>query len=179
MIKVYTGPMFSGKSGAMIIEYNKIYDKSKIICFKSKIDTRDGNFIKSKQFPDVKIPAIGIEKYEDIKEHLDDKHKIIFLDEANFISGDPKELLYLSVDKNLIIHVSGLSLTAEQDSFRGVPYVMALADHIYFYKSECHYCGREARWTHYTAEKNEEIIVGDANYVALCSDCLRQERLKT
>lgn len=178
MIKVYTGPMFSGKSGAMISEYKKIYDKNKVICFKSQLDTRDGAFIKSKQFPDQKIPAITIDKFEDIKNHLEDKHKIIFIDEANFINGDAKEIFNLSIYNNLIIHVSGLSLTAEQNPFGQVPYILAMADHIYKYKGECRVCSKEASWTYYSGGKDQDIVVGDDNYMALCDECLRNKTKK-
>ena len=41
MIKVFTGPMFSGKSDALLNEYDKRYHKSRILLFKPKMDTRD------------------------------------------------------------------------------------------------------------------------------------------
>ena len=47
MIKLYTGPMFSGKSDELLKEYDKKYHKSKILLFKPKIDTRDYGVIKT------------------------------------------------------------------------------------------------------------------------------------
>ena len=48
MIKLYTGPMFSGKSDELLKEYDKKYHKSKILLFKPKIDTRDYGVIKTR-----------------------------------------------------------------------------------------------------------------------------------
>ena len=52
MIKTYTGPMHSGKSSAMIVDYNKIWNKEHVRVFKPVTDTRDSGEMKSKDFVD-------------------------------------------------------------------------------------------------------------------------------
>ena len=49
MIKVFTGPMFSGKSDALLNEYDKRYHKSRILLFKPKMDTRDYGVVKTRK----------------------------------------------------------------------------------------------------------------------------------
>ena len=34
MIKTFVGPMHSGKTAALMLEYNKIYNKEHVKCFK-------------------------------------------------------------------------------------------------------------------------------------------------
>ena len=50
MIKTYTGPMHSGKSSAMIVDYYKIWNKEHVRVFKPVTDTRDSGEMKSKDF---------------------------------------------------------------------------------------------------------------------------------
>ena len=68
MIKVFTGPMFSGKSDELLKEYDKKYHKSKILLFKPKIDTRDFGVVKTRN--NKEVPAILIKDLKDIKKHL-------------------------------------------------------------------------------------------------------------
>ena len=48
MIKTFTGPMFSGKTTALLSTYFNMWNKNNILCFKPKINVRD-NGIKSKR----------------------------------------------------------------------------------------------------------------------------------
>ena len=47
MIKTFTGPMFSGKTTALLSTYFNMWNKKNILCFKPKMNTRDDG-IKSK-----------------------------------------------------------------------------------------------------------------------------------
>ena len=41
MIKTFTGPMFSGKTTALLSTYFKMWNKKNIMCFKPRINNRD------------------------------------------------------------------------------------------------------------------------------------------
>ena len=45
MIKTFVGPMFSGKSDALISVYQKKWNKDLVMAFKPRKDTRDKEFI--------------------------------------------------------------------------------------------------------------------------------------
>ena len=96
MIKLYTGPMFSGKSDELLKEYDKKYHKSKILLFKPKIDTRDYGLIKTRN--DKEVEAILINDLSDIYNYLSDKITTIFIDEANFMKGNIDVLIDLSIN---------------------------------------------------------------------------------
>ena len=82
MINTYVGPMFSGKSEQLITIYNNILNKDIVMAFKPKNDSRDENYIKSKN-SEVKIPAIYIEDLSEIRDYVIGKNiHTVFIDEA-------------------------------------------------------------------------------------------------
>ena len=173
MIKVFTGPMFSGKSDMLLKEYDKKYHKSKILLFKPKIDTRDLGVVKTRNGKE--IPAIIISDLKDIKKHLTDKITTIFIDEANFLTGDINILNELSIDKDLDIFISGLNMTSDQEPFGIMPQIMAIADEIVLLHASCNECNRDASFTYYEGKK-DTILVGSSGYIALCARCLRRKK---
>lgn len=174
MIKVFTGPMFSGKSDELLKEYDRKYHKSKILLFKPKIDTRDLGVVKTRNGKE--ISAILIDDLKEIKNYLGDKITTIFIDEANFLKGDIKELIDLSVFKDLDIFISGLNMTSEQEPFGIMPQIMAIADEIVLMHASCNECNRDAFFTYYEGGKKSTILVGSSGYLALCARCLRKKK---
>ena len=79
MIKTFTGPMFSGKTTALLSTYFNMWNKKNILCFKPKINTRD-NGIKSKNIKE-NVEAIEIKNLNEIKKHLKKNTRTIFIDE--------------------------------------------------------------------------------------------------
>ena len=172
MIKVYTGPMFSGKSDELLKEYDKKYHKSKILLFKPKIDTRDYGLIKTRN--DKEVEAILINDLSDIYNYLSDKITTIFIDEANFMKGNIDVLIDLSINKDLDIFIAGLNLTSELKPFGIMPEIMAISDEIVLLHASCNDCNRDASYTYYNGSKDSDILVGNDNYIALCPKCLRK-----
>ncbi len=177
MIKTFTGPMHSGKTEQMISVYNKIWNKDHIKVFKPNADTRDFCLMKSKTF-DVEIPAIGIDKFEDMLDYIDDSVRTIFLDEVQLMQGNLGVLNYLSIVLDMDIYLGGLNMTSEQEPFLLMPQVLAISDEVINVKASCFDCGREASFTYYEGEKSDAILVGDAGYVPLCPRCLIKRRGK-
>lgn len=174
MIKVFTGPMFSGKSDELLKEYDKKYHKSKILLFKPKIDTRDFGVVKTRN--NKEVSAILIKDLKDIKKHLTEKITTVFIDEANFLKGDVKVLQDLSIMEDLDIFIAGLNMTSEQEPFGLMPQLLAIADEIEIMHASCNECNRDAYYTYYDGNKNSTILVGSENYIALCPRCLRKKK---
>ena len=174
MIKVFTGPMFSGKSDALLNEYDKKYHKSRILLFKPLIDTRDLGVVKTRNGKE--IEAILIEDLSDIKKYLNDKITTIFIDEANFLKGDINVLNELSIMNDLDIFIAGLNMTSEQKPFGLMPQILAIADEIVIMHASCNDCNRDAYFTYYEGTKNKTILVGSSGYIALCARCLRKRQ---
>ena len=177
MIKTYTGPMHSGKTKAMIDDYNSIYNKEHVMCFKPNKDDREFGLITSKDY-DQQIEAICIDKFEDILMYIDDKISTIFIDEVQMLEGNVSVLSYLSIVKDMDIYMAGLNMTSEQDPFLTMPYVLAISDEVEIIKASCYDCGRGATYTYYDGIKEGAILVGDANYLPLCPRCIMKRRGK-
>lgn len=175
MIKTFTGPMYSNKTKAMIDAYNRIYNKEHIICFKPSLDDRELGLITSK-FYDQQIPVVLIDEFEDILKHIDEKINNIFIDEVQMLKGNVNILLYLSIVKDIDIYISGLNMTSEQEPFLVMPSILAISDEVINVKSSCYDCGRSAAYTYYDGIKKDAILVGDNNYVPLCSRCIMKRR---
>lgn len=175
MIKTYTGPMHSGKTSAMITDYNKIWNKNHVRVFKPSCDTRDYGEMKSKDFVEG-IPAICIDTFEDILKHVDDTVRTVFVDEVQLVTGNVSVLTYLSVVYDMDIYLAGLDMTSEQEPFLMMPQILAISDECIAVKASCFDCGREASYTYYDGDKSEAIKVGDEGYFPLCARCLLKRR---
>lgn len=177
MIKTFTGPMHSGKTEHMLDVYNGIYNKECIKVFKPLKDTRDFCIMKSKTY-DIEVPAIGIDRFEEILEHIDEKTRTIFLDEVQLMDGNLSVLSYLSIAEDMDIYLGGLNQTSEQEPFLLMPMVLSISDKVENIPASCYDCGREATLTYYEGEKSDAIKVGDAGYFPLCNRCLMKRRGK-
>lgn len=179
MIKVFTGPMFSGKSSLLVEEYNKIWNKAKVVCFKPDNDTRDHGVIKTRNFGNG-ISSICITDLKEIKKHINKNIRTIFIDEIQFIKGNARDLLDLSLKKGIDIYVAGLNMTSEQESFGIMPYVLAAADEITVVKGVCFDCNKpNASYTYYEKnDKTNEILIGSDGYIPLCATCLNEREKK-
>ena len=176
MIKTFTGPMFSGKTTALLSTYFNMWNKKNILCFKPKMNVRDEG-IKSKNIKE-NVDAIEITDLKEIYDYLKKNTRTIFIDEGNFLKGDVSVLTNLSIDCNIDIYICGLNMTAEQKPFGIMPEILAVSDYIEIKKSYCTECNRIASFTYYEGKKNKDIIVGDEGYISLCEDCLRKRRKK-
>ena len=123
-------------------------------------------------------PALEIEDLSDIPKHLKKNTRTIFIDEANFLTGDVSVLTELNINKNVDIYIAGLNMTSEQKPFGIMPNILAISDFIEISKSYCTICNREASYTYFEGNKDNDIIVGDNGYISLCEECLRKKKLK-
>ena len=175
MITTFTGPMHSGKTAAMMAAYNKIWNKTHILCFKPNKDTRDIGEIKSKDYTEG-IPSIGIDYFEEILDYVGENNELdvrtIFIDEVQLMEGDVGVLSYLSIAMDMNIFTAGLNQTSEQEPFLVMPYILAISDEVVNIKASCYDCGKDASHTFFEGEKNEAIRVGDVGYIPLCDRCL-------
>lgn len=130
MIKSYVGPMFSGKSDSLIKDYKSIWNKDLIIAFKPRKDTRDGAFIKSKNYNE-KIPAVLIDNLSEIIDYVKDGHyRTVLIDEAELLEGDVTILADLSVIFEIDFKIAGLNMTSEQEPFGIMGDILAVSDEV-------------------------------------------------
>jgi thymidine kinase len=171
MIKVFTGPMFSGKTNGLISTYDNMWNKDIIQCFKPKLDNRDYGIIKSRHTK-TQIKASLIVDISEIKKKIKSDITTIFIDEFQFLKGDIKTIVDMSLYKDKDFYISGLNITSELEPFGIMPQIMSVADEIIFYEATCFYCNKPARYTMYKGIKNKDtILVGSDEYVPVCKKC--------
>jgi|GEM_PF-3969226 len=195
MIKVFTGPMFSGKSKGLFEAYDSIYNKSHIIVFKPVKDTRTPGVIATRVEVDEsgikkeiyrEISAVEIDSFEQIidaiyarfLENPEIRIRTLLIDEAMLLEGNVAVLAMLSITWDMDIYISGLDKTAEQEPFGSMPDILAMADSIVKVMGSCYDCGREAQNTYYTLGQKEEVVIGSEGYIPICDRCLRLRHIK-
>lgn len=174
-INVYTGPMFSGKTNALLSAYERAaIAKKKVLAFKPQLDTRFGeNVIKSRRFGE--IEAINITSLNQLKKYDTD---VYIIDEFQFLEGDIKIIQDLADEKGKVFHISGLDLTAERKPFGLMPQLLAIADNVEKFVAICHDCDEEnAIYSYFLGKKDTDIVLGNHEYIPLCRKCM-QKRLK-
>ena len=184
MITTFIGPMFSGKSEKLLDVYNTVYNKNTVIAFKPKMDTRDKAYIKSRNNK-IKISTILVETIEQLYTSLiysstlpqsyNRNGKIILIDEVQFLKGNVKWLVDLSIKKDYDIYIAGLNLTTNLKPFGIIGQILAISDNIIKLYSSCYYCGKQANYTKCLVNKTNDTLIGSNEYVPICKDCIRKE----
>lgn len=166
-IIVYTGPMFSGKTLALLSAYERatIAHKS-VLAFKPKLDYRFGeNLIKSRKFGQVE--AISIDDVSQLRFY---EAEIYIIDEFQFLKGNVQVIREMA-DMGKKFHIAGLDMTAEGKPFNLMPQLLSIADHVEKYTAVCVDCGEDAIYSFYLSKKSNDILVGNNEYVPLCRTC--------
>lgn len=178
------GTMNSGKSiDLMRTAYNYEEMGYKVLVLKPMIDTKGENKLSSR---------IGVERVVDVLIPLDSlvlpliKNKItddlacIFIDEAQFLSKNQIDELFILTKKfDIPVICYGLRNNFKMEGFSGSIRLLEIADELEEIKTLCP-CGEIARYAgrkingKFTIEGNEVVIDGSKDnieYVPLCGKC--------
>lgn len=181
MIKLITGPMFSGKTRELLETLEALEKSGKsIISLKPATDTRD-SVIRSRDGMERKCVQV-MEGSITIMSVIEwcDSYDVIAIDEAQFFSIDFIKTLVNNMNrKGKIVIVSGLDMDRFGEPFGSIPYVLSIADEIIKKKARCTDCNTEgiANTEYMESLGGDLICIGDTEYIALCKEC-REARLK-
>lgn len=169
---LFTGCMFSGKSLNLInktLQLNESYE-----CFKPDIDSRDGDFIVSRD-SDIKLPARRIKNLSEI---LNSKAKIVVMDEIQFFNRDSFEKTILDLKQmNKIVLMSGLDRIASGEFWDTYKVAEKLADEVIRLNAICDECGGVASYTKKISGADVDIEIESENvrYIAVCEKCFKRK----
>lgn len=170
-INVFTGPMKCGKSQRIFNELKRQLIAGKTVkVFKPIIDDRFGlNVISTRAGNSIKANCI-----KDISEIEKFDADVYFIDEFQFLEGNIDVIDKMSsLGKKFFI--AGLNLTSEKKPFGKMGDLMCIADNIEMMTSICEVCkSDEAIFTYYKGNKNNDILIGDNQYIPVCRDCYNQ-----
>jgi thymidine kinase len=174
---VYTGPMYAGKTTALIAELEEgLEENQRVLVVKPAIDNRysdedvvshDG--VSLQKTTGHKVRKLGTNDILYLAEldHVD----LLLIDEAQFFTTLCREAVgdYLACGIDVI--AVGLDMDSEGQPFGSMPYLLTIANNIYKLTGICSVCGEEATRTFrkLTASSSNQVLIGGSEtYEARC-----------
>jgi len=165
MLKIFTGPMFSGKTTGLIAEIKKqiYYGTNKPRTYKvyrKLSDDRDDEHEKLVSHSFIHLDAIKVKCVDEIEW---EKYDIIGIDETHF--WDCKKLFNMVND--MLLNEKIIIMTILNSDYRKKPFpyygkFMSIATKIYNCKSSCYVCGKICNYTTSLKDlNNKKIILSD------------------
>lgn len=171
IFELVTGPMFAGKSKYLIQKIEEAKRQGETVSvFSPTVDVRDTT-IKSRAYPDKKIPCTKISNPMDMTKS---DSSIVVLDEFQFC-GTP-ELLTDAVKELKKQHkkiiMAGLDLTAKRIEWENYTAMKKIADKKTKLTARCQICNRPAKFTKMVSGDSNKLVQiegTDATYEPRCS----------
>lgn len=167
-LTVYCGPMYAGKTTALIAELEEgIEEQRNVLVVKPAIDNRygeedivshDGTSLRKTTGHNVK--RLGVSEFLS-KYDLEDVD-LLLIDEAQFFDTLCTKYITEYLKAGIDIVVVGLDLDSEGKPFGSMPYLLSLANNVYKLGGVCSVCGEEATRTFrkLNAKSSEQILIG-------------------
>lgn len=174
MLIVITGPMYSGKSTALL-SYEERYTiaKKKCLLINHIFDNRySENHISTHSGKN--SPAIKTHDLNDIPIDLIQSNDVILLDEGQFYKNLVSNCIKFLNMKKIVI-VSGLNGSYTQHPIGEMQNLLAYANRVEYKTAVCTNCGDEAMFSKKIVREDnaDEISIGSTEkYVASCFKCL-------
>jgi len=181
MITIYTGPMFSGKTQALMARLqSKQRAHKNVLVVKPALDNRydsvDEIVVKQKKTQrfekHASMAAYPIKNAAQLAALIAQINPdVIGVDEAQFF-GEEFSAALATIAKDLDVYVAGLDLDAWAKPFGPMPQLLAIADRVEKFTANCFQCGQDARFTQKIGGSAGRIEVGaDELYEARCGSC--------
>jgi len=175
-LTVYAGPMYAGKTTALIaeLEFN-LEENKKVLVIKPVIDNRysdndivshDGTSLQKTTGHTVR--RLGINDTLNLSdiENID----VILVDEAQFFEELCEDSIPIILQHGVDVVAVGLDMDSEGKPFGSMPYLLSLANNVYKLSGICYICGDEATRTlrKVNASSSQVLIGGSEIYEPRC-----------
>jgi thymidine kinase len=174
-LEVFAGNMRSSKTFQFYARLERCaYANIEYLCFQPAKNSRDeGNNVTSRT--GVSIPAYKIEDPAEIFEYITPKTLVIGIEEAHLFPPSIATVVNKLLLHDFNIPVSGLDMDSERRSFAAMDYFLREADIVHKLHAVCEDCHeRLAKYSFFKGGKQEQIAVGDSEYMMLCRPCYAQ-----
>lgn len=168
-LTVFFGPMFSGKTGALIDEMERQgHVNRKSLLVKPSNDTRyhpdhvvahSGREIDA--FPIDKDDPGKILQLIESKEQQGEIYDIVGIDEAQFFHPDIVDIIRALLETGKTVVVAGLPTDFRDEPFGSLPAILSLADRIYQKEALCTYKFPDGTKCGSSATKTQRIVNGE------------------
>lgn len=185
--KLFHGTMNASKSAQILMQtFNFERQGKTFLIFKPLLDTRDGEYIKSRAL-DEKRQATSVARDENglmYEMALDCKPNFIFVDEIQFFTPTQiEELTIISVKLNIPIFAYGLLLSYTGEMFEASKRAIECGFSLQELKMQCDMCTEKS--THHLLYSDGKVVtggdgihVGDEEYKSVCYSCFRKNIFK-
>ena len=172
-LTVYCGPMFSGKTTALLSHLRRWeLARRKVCVYKPRVDDRyDPEFVVT--HGKEKTPAfVAATSAEVLRHALSTRPELVGIDEGQFFdAGLVFDVEHLRAE-GISVVVAALDRTSTGEPFGPVPALLALADSVHKLAAVCVRCGADATRSYRTAAADDVVMVGGADkYEARCAAC--------
>lgn len=174
-LKIYIGPMFSGKTTKIMKIYNKYIQKNmNIIVINHSLDTNHYNNIMINH-NNHQIQCIYKNFLADVTENEIKDIDIILVNEGQFFSD-----LYTHVKKwvdvmEKKVYVCGLDGDFNREKFGEILNLIPIADKVVKFNANCNSCNNKAPFTIRLTKETTQILVGSDKYKPVCRKCYISE----
>jgi len=171
-IEVICGSMFSGKSEELIRRLRRaMIAKQNVQVFKPRLDERfDADHIVSHN--QQRLPSQLVSTAEEMYELVDDRTRVVGIDEAQFIGGDMVDICQRLADEGHRVIIAGLDKDFRGEPFEPIPSLLAVAEYITKTLAICMRCGRPANFSQRLTASQERVVLGASDaYEARCRLC--------
>lgn len=168
-LTVYAGPMFSGKTEALIHHVLEAESNGlRVRAYKPSLDTRyEDSYIHSHNGSLIKSHTLA----PDAPDLPADVH-LIAIDEAQFLTPDAVPRILAAVQAGRQVVVSGLDLDCFGKPFGPMPILMAFANEVRKLAGICSRCALPSVRSHRLVRSEAAILVGGSEmYEPRCTSC--------
>jgi thymidine kinase len=171
-LELIIGPMFSGKTTALINIYHKEYENNnniKVINFSG--DTRYHDSMLSTH-DKVMIPCVFANKIKDVcEEKMIVSSDIILINEGQFFP-DLYETVFELIEKHRKkVYICGLDGDFKREKFGQMLDLIPICDKITKLTANCVKCKLPAIFSKRLTDDEQQVVIGSSNYAPVCRDC--------
>jgi thymidine kinase len=169
-IEVVCGPMFSGKTEALISRVKRaIIARQKVQIFKPAIDDRyDAEDVVSHS--SLKVKAHPVSSSVEILQKVYDSTRVVAIDEVQFFDEDVVRVATKLARRGIRVICSGLDQDSNGKPFGPMPQLLCIADRVDKVQAVCTVCGAPATKSYrLPTSSSDQVLVGEADiYQARC-----------
>lgn len=168
MLNMFVGPMFSGKTSAMMSKLERYQLAKKDVILITK-DTRNDEI---KTHAGIKFKGNVVNSFEECEAILKEKNiKAVGIDEAQFFDIDELYDFVIKYYKDVDIFAAGLDSDFRRQPFEWVEVLIAHAHFITKLTAVCPICGADAIYTKRLINSDERYLEGnEESYISVCPE---------
>lgn len=172
-LKLYLGPMFAGKTSAIVQNYRRyIRAMKRVIVVNHAFDTRYSESHLSTH-DGIEIPCVFATKLDTLTDTIRSDYDVVLINEGQFFQDIYETTLLWTEKLSKMVFVCALDGDSNREPFGDILRLIPCADTYEKLTSVCETCGNNAPFTYRNPETSngEKIQIGVSEFRPLCRMC--------